>query len=268
MPTVALSDVFLESLNRLSAVPQKKVREFIRKFEADSTSNAINYERLQGHRNHHVRTVPIDQKYRAVVLHPDKGDVCVMMWVDDHDKAMDWAKRGAFEVNPRTGALQVYCVEEVSQAATVEAGSMDEPGLLGSVGDDDFLSLGVPEILLPAVRAIRASEGLLALGKHLPSEAAEALFWLAEGETPEAVRDYLGGVVPAGEEPQPTAQGTGFRVAARSGLAQQRIGGRVGKPVDTTDLGAALEHPDSRRRFVTIHSDEELDSILDAPLEK
>src|SRR6185437_9928630 len=127
MPKVALSDVFLESLNRLSDVPQKKVREFIRKFEADSTSNAINYERLQGHRNHHVRTVRIDQKYRAVVLHPDKGDVCVMMWVDDHDKAMDWAKRRAFEVNPRTGALQFYCVEEVSQPVPAEDGGTVQP---------------------------------------------------------------------------------------------------------------------------------------------
>jgi UvrD-like helicase family protein len=236
MPKVALSDVFLESLNRLSDVPQKKVREFIRKFEADSTSNAINYERLQGHRNHHVRTVRIDQKYRAVVLHPDKGDVCVMMWVDDHEKAMDWAKRRAFEVNPRTGALQVYCVEEVGRAAPAVTKAANEPGLLESVDDDDLLALGIPEILLPAVRAITASSGLLALGRHLPSEAAEALAWLADGETAESVREAMSG--------------------------------RPKDEVDTTDLASALRHPDSRRRFVTIQTDEELTSILDAPLEK
>ena len=38
--------------------------------------------------------------------------------------------------------------------------------------------------------------------------------------------------------------------------------------VDTSDLAAALQHPDSRRRFVTIQTDEDLTSILDAPLEK
>jgi len=236
MPKVALSDVFLDSLNRLSDVPQRKVREFIRKFEADSTSNAINYERLQGHRNHHVRTVRIDQKYRAVVLHPDKGDVCVMMWVDDHDKAMDWAKRRAFEVNSRTGALQVYCVEEVSRAVPAATQGADEAGPLGSVDDDDLLALGIPEILLPAVRAIRGSEGLLALGRHLPSEAAEALGYLADGEPLASVREAMS-VRPKVE-------------------------------VDTSDLASALQHPDSRRRFVTIQSDEELTSILDAPLEK
>jgi mRNA-degrading endonuclease RelE of RelBE toxin-antitoxin system len=49
-PTVALSDEFLEALDRLPSGPQKKVREFIKKFRADPRSNAINYERLQGHK--------------------------------------------------------------------------------------------------------------------------------------------------------------------------------------------------------------------------
>jgi superfamily I DNA/RNA helicase len=38
--------------------------------------------------------------------------------------------------------------------------------------------------------------------------------------------------------------------------------------VDTSDLASALQHPDSKRRFVTIQSDAELTAILDAPLEK
>ncbi len=42
-PTVALSDEFLESLNRLASGSQKKVREFMRKFRADPKSNGCNY---------------------------------------------------------------------------------------------------------------------------------------------------------------------------------------------------------------------------------
>jgi superfamily I DNA and RNA helicase len=33
-------------------------------------------------------------------------------------------------------------------------------------------------------------------------------------------------------------------------------------------LAKALEHPDSRRRFVTVNSEKDLASMLDAPLEK
>jgi superfamily I DNA/RNA helicase len=236
-PTVALSEGFLASLNRLPTATQKKVREFIGKFRADPKSNAINYERLQG-RQPHVRTVRIDQRYRAVVMHPDEGDVYVLMWVDDHDQAMDWARRRSFDVNPRTGALQVYSVEEVSQELRPGfAGIEIQPGLLDASGDDVLLSFGVPEILLPAVRAVKNADGLVALGKHLPEEVAEALAWLADGEPPESIRE------------------------AMSGKAK-------GEEVDTSDLAAALRHPDSRRRFVTIQSDEELTAILGAPLEK
>jgi UvrD/REP helicase N-terminal domain len=236
-PTVALSEGFLASLNRLPSGPQKKVREFIGKFRADPKSNAINYERLQGHRQAHVRTVRIDQRYRAVVMHPDEGDVYVLMWVDDHDEAMEWARRRSFDVNPRTGALQVYSVEEVTREVRPDkVGDSTRPGLLDGCDDDILLSFGVPEILLPAVRALKAADGLVSLGKHLPAEVAEALVWLADGESPDSVREAM--TVTTKED------------------------------VDTSDLAEALRHPDSRRRFVTIQSDEELIAILDAPLEK
>lgn len=235
-PTVALSEEFLEALDRLPSAPQKKLREFIRKFRSDPKSNAINYERLQGHKDQHVRTVRIDQKYRAVVMHPDVGDVFVLLWVDNHDEAMDWAKRRTFEINPRTGALQVFSVEEVRQAVSAEAPKARRKGLLDGCSDDVLLSFGVPEILLPAVRAVRQAEELNELSKHLPAEVAEALIWLAEGEPPDSVREAM-------------ASATKTKV-------------------DPTDLAKALRHPDSRRRFVTIHSDDELTAILDAPLEK
>lgn len=235
-PTVALSDEFLEALDRLPSALQKRVREFIKRFRADPKSNAINYERLQGHKDPHVRTVRIDQRYRAVVMHPDQGDVYVLLWVDDHDEAMAWAQRRTFEVNPRTGALQVFSVEEVRQSISAEVVGTKRSGLFDGLGDDVLLSFGVPEILLPAVRAIGQTSELTALGRHLPGEVAEALIWLAEGESPESVREAM---------------------------ATQT------KPkVDTADLAAALRHPDSRRRYVTIQSDEELTAILDAPLEK
>ncbi len=235
-PTVAMGTEFLDGYAHIPVAQQKKVREFLKKFRDDPTSSAINYESLKGHRNPHVRTVRIDQKYRAVVLHPDKGNVYVLMWVDRHDEAMDWASRRSFEINPQTGALQVFNVEEARKDRSARAVAGKEHGLLDGHSDAELLSFGVPQVLLPAIRAVTKPEDLLALGKHIPSEAAEALCWLAESESPESVREV---------------------VASRSP-----------RKVDTNNLAEALNHPDSRRRFVTIQTDEELTSILDAPLEK
>ncbi|MCA9141048.1 MAG: AAA family ATPase, partial [Planctomycetales bacterium] len=235
-PRVAVSDDFLEAYAKIPRQQQKKVRTFMEKFKADPKSNAINYEKIHDVKDDRVRTVRIDQKYRAVVLHPENGSVYVLVWVDNHDEAMDWAKNRAFEVNPATGALQMFSVREAEKVADKQLPRKSEPGLLDAHNDEVLVSFGLPQLLLPAVRAIKQASNLEELAKHLPSEAAEALYWLAEGLPAEEVREALS------------------------------VKAQVG--VDTDDFAAALEHPDSKRRFVTIQSDSELTAILDAPLEK
>jgi hypothetical protein len=234
MPTVAIASEFLDSFSRIPRAQQKKVREFTTKFQADPKSAAINYEKIHGVKDSKVRTVRIDQKYRAVILHPDQGDVYILVWIDNHDEAMAWAAKRIFDINPITGALQVVSISEVEQA--IPQSSSRKSGILSAISDDELLSFAVPAILLPAVRAVKNSSQLLALTKHLPAESAEALTWLAEGISPDEVREAVA-VKPA-------------------------------KKVDTSDLATALQHPDSQRRFVTIQSDQDLSAILNAPLEK
>jgi superfamily I DNA/RNA helicase len=235
MATVALGSDFLDAYARIPRTQQKKVREFTEKFKANPKSQGINYERIHEVRDDKVRTVRIDQKYRAVVLHPDQGDVYILAWVDNHDEAMAWARNRVFEINPVTGSLQIVNVSEAAQAVPPKSDKKKSAGLFNQFEDGVLLSFGLPAVLLPAVRAVRTPEELLALTKHLPAECAEALTWLAEGIPPEEVRVAV--------------------------VAQP-------KKVDTGDLAAALAHPDTRRRFVTIKSDEDLTAILDAPLEK
>lgn len=234
MPTVAIASEFLEAFARIPRAQQRKVREFTEKFKADPKSAAINYEKIHAVKDPKVRSVRIDQKYRAIVLHPEQGDVYVLMWVDNHDEAMAWAGKRLFEINPRTGALQVISVNEMQLSPMAKP--VSRSGLMAHFDDDLLLSFGVPAVLLPSVRAVEKSDELLLLTKHLPAEAAESLLWLAEGMPPEEVREAV------------------------ASTPRDRI--------DPSDFGAALQHPDSRRRFVTIQTDHDLTSILDAPLEK
>ena len=74
MPTVAIAASSSTPSHGIPRAQQRKVREFTEKFKADPKSAAINYERLHGSQGRpSVRTVRIDQKYRAVVLHPERG---------------------------------------------------------------------------------------------------------------------------------------------------------------------------------------------------
>src|SRR3954471_23072324 len=115
-PTVAIGSDFLEAFARVPRAQQRKVRDFTEKFKANPKSAAIHYEKIHGLKDDKVRTVRIDQKYRAVILHPPQGEVYVLVWVDNHDEAIDWARKRTFEVNPFTGSLQVFSVIEAEGA--------------------------------------------------------------------------------------------------------------------------------------------------------
>lgn len=167
MPTVALGSDFLDAYARIPRAQQKKVREFTEKFKANPKSPGINYEKIHDVRDDKVRTVRVDQKYRAVVLCPDHGDVYILAWVDNHDEAMAWARKRVFEVNPVTGALQIVNVTEAEQVVQPTTGKKRTPGLLSQFEDDVLLSFGLPAVLLPAVRAVRTPEELPGLEQAL-----------------------------------------------------------------------------------------------------
>jgi len=240
MTTVAVSKDFLAAYSRLPGPLQKKTREFMDRFQENPRAAAIHYEPIKDMRDKRVRTVRIDLAYRAIVLAPDQGDVFMLVWVDHHDEAMAWAKHKVFEVNPATGAFQVY--------DTIEAGRISAPppkppkpvedyGPFEAFSDADLLRVGLPRVLVPAVKALRSADELEALKPHLPEEAYEALYWI--GHLGYSVDQALGE-----REPAP----------------------RPAQPVDAQDVAAALAHPDSRRRFVVVQSADELEQMLNAPL--
>src|ERR1700676_4671445 len=122
MPTVEIASEFLDAFAGFPRAQQRKVREFTEKFRTSPKGAGINYEKLHAVKDDKVRTVRIDQKYRAVILHPDEGDVYVLAWVDNHDEAMAWAANRTFDINPVTGALQVVNVTEVEQVLPARQG--------------------------------------------------------------------------------------------------------------------------------------------------
>jgi superfamily I DNA/RNA helicase len=233
-PVVAIASEFLDAFAGIPRAQQRKVREFTEKFRTNPTSTAINYEKIHSARDKKVRTVRIGSDYRAVVLHPDAGNIFMLVWVDHHDEAMEWARNRVFEINPATGSLQVVNTQSLEQLPTAPKKA---ESLFDAITDVEMVSLGVPEILLPSVRAIAQADDLGTLLPHLPAEASEALTWLSEGFSIDEVRS----VVAAPKEQQ---------------------------PVDTEDFAKALEHPDSKRRFVKVTSQHDLNAILNAPLEK
>jgi superfamily I DNA/RNA helicase len=210
----------------------------VNKFRSDPTLPAINYEKIDGARDRNLRSVRIDLAYRGIVLRPEKGNVYVLLWVDHHDKAYEWATNKLCSINPETGSVQIVDVTSAEAVPARELSEIDSrQGLFDSFRDWQLMRLGVPEIQLQLVRSIKSEEELDRAVEHLPQEASEALYMLASGYSmDEAIRE--------------------LEVSKEA------------EAVDTSNFSKALENPDSRRRFYIVEDDLELSAILEAPLEQ
>ena len=239
---MAMSIDFLEALDRLPSSQRRGVRTLISRFNADATGSGLNYERIRGARDPNLRSLRIDRAYRAIVLKPERGNVHMLLWADKHDEAYQWAIRHRCDINPETGALQVYEPEvqvlDEPQASTGEQlppGNQHEAGTaaFAALKDRQLTRLGVPAAMLAEVRVVRDDAGLDSMQNRLPVEAYDALYLYLAGDTYEQL------------------------VAEREAPAE----------VDTEDFASALERAESRARFVIVEDDLALEAMLNAPLE-
>ncbi len=254
-PKVALAQDFLAMLSTLPVAVQGKVLKWALRFQSDPTSNGINYEPIQRARDKNLKSVRIDQDWRGIVFKPPAGDVYVLMYVDRHDAAYQWAEGRRIAVNPTTGALQVFAVESLVEPALeqVRRSRQAEPPasteaslplaetsakviapLFLGMSDKELLSIGAPEALLAQIRSIQSEAELDALQTYLPLEAYEGLFLIAAGDT---VSDVL------------NVRET-----------------RVDRDVDTENFAAAIETAESQARFVVVADEETMVAMLNAPL--
>jgi len=234
--TVALSNDFLLAYSSVQKNHQKKVREFIELFRERPDSPGIHYEPIESAKGKGLYSVRIDQAYRAVIFHPASA-LYVLTWVDHHDDAYEWAAKKTFQVNPLTGALQVLNTEVVDSVPPMTVPETKPGGLFDAIKDKHLLRLGVPEALVPLVRAMRSDADLENAEKDIPQEAYEALFLLASGYSLDEVFQEMD-------------------------KRDEEV------PVNTGDFLAALQNEDSLRRFYVVDEAKELTEILSAPLEQ
>jgi hypothetical protein len=244
-PKLILGADFLTAFSRLPKEIQKKARLFLDKFTNATDAPSIHLEKIQAAADARLRSARIDKNYRGILFHPLEGNLYVLLWVDKHDAAYDWAERRTCAINPTTGAIQIVLATEEpvvpkhADTAPPPPFSTPEPveeRLFDGITEDDLLGLGVPDSLLAAVRDVASEQDLNQLEFMLPRDAFEAVFMLAAGYSVEETRAELGIDLP--------------------------------EQVDTTDFERAIERAGSQRQFVVITDAAEMESILSAPLEQ
>lgn len=241
---IAMGDDFLLAFSQLSKEGQKKARDFVEKFRSNPLASSLNYERIKTTKETSLRSLRVDQDLRAIVLKPEKGNTYILLWVDKHDAAYQWARRKVCSINPNTGAIQVLeQSQEVEEPETTQSElgpsiptKSEEPGLFDPFKENELLELGIPKSSIPDVRRVTNEQELDHLEKKLPQDAFEALYYLAAGGSLEETKRELGIDTP--------------------------------EEVDTEDFSAALQRESSRRKFLVISDSEEMETVLAYPLDR
>jgi superfamily I DNA/RNA helicase len=210
-----------------------KTIKLVEKFKNNPNALGLNYEKLHATKNMH--SLRVDGSYRCIVMSPEKNDVYILLWVDTHDDAYDWAKKHKCSVNSETGSLEIIQTEHSVESITISP-KQDNPSFFSHFKDKELLKLGVNEKLLEYIKAIDNEDELDSMRAYITEEVYEALFYLLAGESYESVYNYL-------------------------------YSGNTAVVED--DFTTALENNSSKRTFYVVEEDDtELMNMLNAPLEK
>lgn len=229
--TLAISTEFFDSFAKLPKQVQRKVTAFINKFRNNPTATGINYEKIVNAADKNIFSVRIDYTYRGIIAKHEQEGTYILLWVDHHDEAYSWAIRKKCKINPTTGNLQIYEIQEEYDNTFKKDNS-----LLNDYTNDQLLKLSVPEELIPQVRSICNEQDLYQLKTILPDDAYENVEWLINGFSYDDVINYI------------TNDST--------------------ETNKTNSYAEALKNTQSQRSFVIVDNDEELIKMMSEPLEK
>lgn len=232
-PLLAISTDFFTSFAALPKAQQGKVTAFINKFRNDPTAPGINFEKIEGGVDKNICSVRIDLTYRGIVVKMEESGVYMLLWVDHHDEAYAWAKNKKCSINKTTGSVQIFDVQQV----TVEEKVSKEPGIFAGLTDEVLARIGLPEEQYEMIRNIATLDDLYAKKSGIPEEAYEGLEWIGNGFELDEVLETL--------YPE-----------------QEKVNVKDG------DYAAALQTDASKKTFVIVEGEDELEAIMSEPLEK
>lgn len=239
MVSVAFSDKYFESLLKLTPNEQSQANKSVMLFQQDPQHGGLHYEKLTAFKDSKLRSIRANQDVRIILAAAEKENLYLMLYVDHHEQAYAWAAKRKVEINPNTGSVQVFTVEEQTldtpQTSTAET---LQPGLFDAIRDRQLLQLGVPEAALALVRSMKIEADLetARINEQIPTDAYEGLFMLMAGASFEEAYNEVVSAAP--------------------------------ERVDTDDFGTALARPESRATFTVADNEQALQDVLNQSIEK
>ena len=230
---VAISADFFTSFAALPKYIQTKVSDFITKFKSNPQGPGINYEKIKDAADKKICSVRIDDTYRGIVVRQEGTGIYLLLWIDHHDEAYAWARSKKCAVNKETGNIQVF---DTQNSKTDDFDQERQPGIFSRFSKSDLVRLGVPQEQVNYVKCIKKTDEFYASKEALPADAYEYLEWLLND-------------IPIQEVLEMAAENNSLSSISDS-------------------MESALNKPGTRKSFLVIEGEKELEEMLSAPLER
>lgn len=178
MDKISFAQSFTESLSKLNPVLQGKAFASVFQFATakDEHIKSLHFEKVVGAAEEKMSSIRIDRGYRIILCWVETLQDYLFLYAGEHDPSYEWAKKKRISVNEKTFSLQLYDVSNTPASPL-------EDGLFSAMkySDKSLLQIGVPEELLPDVRAISNEDQLLEKEGTFPAEVLDRLLDLAAG---------------------------------------------------------------------------------------
>jgi superfamily I DNA/RNA helicase/mRNA-degrading endonuclease RelE of RelBE toxin-antitoxin system len=175
---VAIEVSFFSATQKLTNEERGRVLTFVNKFLENPAHPSLSLERVQQAKSDNVWSARVSRELRVILFRDGKD--CVLVYVDHHDDAYQWATSRSIARHDYTGALQIIALP-TSKATGTTALPTSHQGLFAPYTDGYLHSLGVPQLWLPTIRQINTDDELIEVLQKLPQDVAERLCDVAAG---------------------------------------------------------------------------------------
>jgi superfamily I DNA/RNA helicase len=228
----------MKSLRKLPDRVALKFMDMMTRYMSDPSSNGLNLETVEGSKDSSIKSLRIDQGYRAIAF--EVGRDIMFVHVNEHDKAYRWSSGRRVKLDPATNRIRI--IEEldaVTESVVISAPAA--PRLFEAVPDARLRALGVAEEELPAVRKIATIEMLEGAEDRLDPLTHQILYAVAAGYADEEIKILTG----VGIDPEATPQ----------------------KPTESLTFDQLIDTEQSRQTIFIPESEAELRRVFEEGLE-
>ena len=210
----------MKSLRKLPDRVALKFMDMMTRYMSDPTANGLNLETVEGSKDSSIKSLRVDQGYRAIAF--EVGRDIMFVHVNEHDKAYRWAAGRRVKLDPETNRIRV--IEELDAVAeAVAAPALSDLRLFEAVADARLRGLGVPEEELPAVRQISTIEALESAEERFDPLTYQILYAVAAGYEDDEIRTLTGIGGDTEAEPQAPAGELTFGQMIETEQSRQNI---------------------------------------------